>query len=144
MKLLRIISEVTLLSAMLFISGCGGTGGESAVLGSVFSSGQEAPPPATGPGVPAAPSGLSATVAAPNQISLSWKDNSINESGFKIERKAGLNGTYTEIATALPDAVSYADTGLAVSTTYYYRIRATNSVGDSSFTSEVHAATPAV
>jgi len=143
MKLFRIVSIVTIYSAILLMSGCGSAGSEGSALGTVFSTNPVAPPPAAGPTVAAAPSGLSATAFSSGQINLAWADNSSNESGFRIERKTGIDGTYAEITTTVPDIVSYSDTGLAPSTIYYYRIRSTNSVGDSSYTTEVHATTPA-
>jgi hypothetical protein len=92
---------------------------------------------------PAAPSGLSATAASSSQIDLSWTDNSSNETGFKIERKTGSGGTYAQIATVSADVTSYSSTGLTASTTYYYRIRAYNSNGNSSYSNEASATTSA-
>jgi len=87
------------------------------------------------------PSGLSATTASSSGIDLSWTDNSSNETGFKIERKTGSGGTYAEIATVLEGVTSYSSTGLTASTTYYYRVRAYNSDGDSSYSSAAYATT---
>ena len=44
--------------------------------------------------IPAAPSGLTITSLLANRVSLSWTDNSGDESGFKIQRKTGVTGTY--------------------------------------------------
>lgn len=89
------------------------------------------------------PSGLTATVASSSQINLSWADNSTTETGFRIERKIGAGGTYNEIATVVANAASYSDTGLSASTTYYYRVRAYNAIGNSSYTNETNATTQA-
>ena len=43
--------------------------------------------------IPAAPSGLTITSLLSNKVSLSWSDNSGDESGFKIQRKKGATGT---------------------------------------------------
>jgi len=91
---------------------------------------------------PAAPSGLSATTASSSEIDLSWTDNSSDETGFKIERKTGSGGTY-QIDTVGADVTSYSSTGLTASTTYYYRVRAYNSNGDSNYSSEEYATTSA-
>jgi hypothetical protein len=98
---------------------------------------------ATTPGatVPSAPSGLSATAASSNQINLTWTDNSNNEDGFRIERKTGAGGTYAEIATVGAGVTTYQNTGLAASTTYYYRVRAYNAAGNSSYSNEANATT---
>ena len=83
---------------------------------------------------PITPSGLSAIADSSGQINLTWADNSSNETGFKIERKTGTNGTYTQIKTVSANVTSYSDTGLTEGTTYYYRVIATNSAGDSAYT----------
>lgn len=90
---------------------------------------------------PAAPSGLTATTISPSQINLSWVDNANNETGFKIERKTGAGGTYSQIATAGTNVTAYPDTDLTGNTTYYYRVRAYNGGGDSIYTDEAYATT---
>src|SRR5207249_5183944 len=47
--------------------------------------------------IPVAPSGLTITSLLSNKVSLSWTDNSGDESGFKIQRKTGATGTYAQI-----------------------------------------------
>ncbi|MEI6209707.1 MAG: DUF1566 domain-containing protein [Desulfuromonadales bacterium] len=89
----------------------------------------------------AAPTGFTATAVSTSQINLKWSDNSSNETGFKIERKAGATGTYAQIATTAANVTSYNDTGLSTSITYFYRIRATNSAGDSANSAEVSTTT---
>ena len=96
----------------------------------------------TGPTIQNAPSRLEAGAVAHNLIRLQWQDNSDNEIGFKIERKTGAGGTYSEIATLEADVTTYSDTGLSGETTYYYRVRAYNAAGDSSYSNEDSAATP--
>src|SRR5262249_8338008 len=96
------------------------------------------------PAVPAAPGNLTATaVLNSDTIQLTWTDNANNETGFKIERKTGVGGTYTQIATVGANVTSYSNTGLAVSTTYYYRVRANNGGGDSAYSNEGNATTDA-
>lgn len=92
-------------------------------------------------GILSAPSGLIATRISNSQINLSWSDNSNNETGFKIERKLGAGGTYSEIAIVGANSTSYPNAGLADATVYYYRVRAYNGSGDSAYTAEANACT---
>ncbi len=79
---------------------------------------------------PAAPTNLTASAVSTTQISLRWDFGLGNDSTvFKIERKTGAGGTYSQIA-ALADTTSYLDTNLTASTIYYYRVKASNSAGD--------------
>jgi phosphodiesterase/alkaline phosphatase D-like protein len=92
---------------------------------------------------PAAPSGLTATAASSAGINLAWTDNATDESGFVLERAP--TNAFASITT-IPlgaNVTSYADTGLAASTTYFYRIRATNPQGDSANSNTASATTSA-
>jgi titin len=74
------------------------------------------------------------------QISLSWNDNSNNESGFSIERST--NGvSFAQIATVTADVTSFLNDGLAANKKYYYRLRATNAAGASAYSNTVTART---
>jgi titin len=86
------------------------------------------------------PSNLVATPISSSQINLTWQDNSSDETGFKIERKTGI-GSYSQIATVGAGVTSYSNTGLTASTTYYYRVRAYNTVGNSGYSNEASATT---
>ncbi|MBI5099602.1 MAG: right-handed parallel beta-helix repeat-containing protein [Nitrospirae bacterium] len=92
---------------------------------------------------PQSPSDLTATVISSSQVNLSWTDNSYNESGFKIERKTGSNGIYNQIAAVGANVATYSDTALTPETTYFYRVMAYNSIGDSAYSNEANA-TPTV
>ena len=48
------------------------------------------------------------------------------------------------IASPAPNATSYSDAGLSASTTYFYRVYAYNSSGNSTYFNEVSATTFAV
>jgi hypothetical protein len=78
----------------------------------------------------------------PSQLTLTWEDKSNNEDSFKIERKTGASGIYAQIASVGTNVVSYVNTGLIQGTTYCYRVRATNSAGDSSYTNEACTVAP--
>ena len=76
--------------------------------------------------VPITPSALEGQVVSDTEIKLFWRDNSDNETGFKIQRKTG-NGLFTDIATIASNTVTYSDRGLNPKTNYQYRIYAFNS-----------------
>jgi subtilisin family serine protease len=98
----------------------------------------------TGAGIsvsPAAPSGLTATVASAKQINLAWQDASGNETEFRLEQKTGPGGTFGQIATLGPNTTRYSNTGLSPSTPYVYRVRACNAVGCSGYSNEATATT---
>jgi hypothetical protein len=101
--------------------------------------GSTPPPPQATP--PAAPSNASAAAASSSQINLFWSDNSSDESGFKIERKTGASGSWSQVATTGANTTGYADVGLAAGATYVYRVRAYNGAGDSAYTNETSATT---
>ncbi len=91
-------------------------------------------------GPPPAPSNLTAAIAATNQVNLSWSESYANVAGFKIERAPDDNGnpgTWAEIATTVGQySTSYSDTTVETNTTYWYRVRAYNVLGDSPYSNE--------
>src|ERR1044071_2343043 len=91
--------------------------------------------------LPAAPSGLTAAAVAYNQVNLTWLDNANNESNYHLERSLDGNA-WTEIATLGANTVSFSSTGLNGSTTYYFRVRASNSAGYSAFSAAASATPP--
>jgi len=90
--------------------------------------------PASLPGVPTAPSGLAATATSATEIDLSWTDNSNNETAFSIERSTSSTGPFSVIGSVGANVTTYADTTASAATTYYYRVDAQNSEGNSGYT----------
>ena len=87
---------------------------------------------------PNIPANLTYTISG-NTVELNWRD-CINEQGFKVERKTSISGTYKQIATCPANSSKYTDTGVALGNTYYYRVCAYNSIGDSAYSSELQVA----
>ena len=87
---------------------------------------------ATTPGrLPIAPSNLQVTGTTRTGISLSWNDNSNNETGFHIWSSRTATGTYSLAATVGAGVRSGTVGGLTTLTAYYFRVTAFNAYGDS-------------
>jgi fibronectin type 3 domain-containing protein len=84
---------------------------------------------------PAAPTNLDVTAVTSKTISLVWRDNSDNETGFRIYRANDVNGspgTWSATPISLSaDTISYTDNGLSSGTKYHYLVKAYNSAGES-------------
>lgn len=94
--------------------------------------------------VPASPTNLSASATSSSQINLTWTDAANNETNYKVERATSSGGPWTELtATLAAGTTSYSATGLTASTTYYFRVRASNSTGNSGYSSTASATTQA-
>jgi hypothetical protein len=88
---------------------------------------------------PDAPVLLSA-IASATSVDLAWSDVA-GELSYQIQRSPdGING-WTDIGTTGQDVTTYTDTGLAATTTYYYRVVAVTSDGGVSAPSGVLPAT---
>ncbi len=87
---------------------------------------------------PAAPSNLLGTYfnSNPRRVALSWIDNAVNETSFTVQRANSSTGPWVNLTTTVPvspgkgQTVTYDDTTVARNRTYFYRVLATNTVGD--------------
>lgn len=88
----------------------------------------------TTPSIPTAPSNTAVTVVSSNQLTVTWTDNSSDETGFRVERCTGVSCTFfLQIATTAENVTTYASTGLSAGTSYSYRVLAFNLAGNSGF-----------
>ena len=90
---------------------------------------------------PQAPSALTATADGATSINLAWTDNAGSEVGFKIERATASAGPFSQIATNAASDATYTDSGLAATTTYWYRVRTYNANGNSLYSNTASART---
>jgi hypothetical protein len=80
--------------------------------------------------IPLAPTELKGTIVSKDQVDLTWKDNSTNETGYKIERKTD-SGNFTEIGSIAADVTTFSDKTVAINTNYTFRVYSFNKVGKS-------------
>jgi predicted phage tail protein len=102
------------------LSGCNGLGSSSTVGA-----------PDTTP--PTAPAGLTATATLATQINLSWtaSTDNVGVTGYKLERCSGAGcANFAQVAT--PTLTAFNDSGLTASTSYSYRVRASDAAGNDS------------
>ena len=91
----------------------------------------------TPPTPPAAPSNLTANAGVIGQISLSWTDNSANETSFNVERSTSATSGFVVIGDLAPNTISFFDSTVGRRITYFYRVRALNAAGASAYSATV-------
>ena len=90
--------------------------------------------------VPPPPSGAA---LATNR--LTWVDNSTNETGFIVDRKAEAcagTGAFTQMTTMPKDSTSWNDANVVEGGTYCYRVAATNPAGKSAYSNLAERTVP--
>ncbi|WP_166379036.1 fibronectin type III domain-containing protein [Catellatospora methionotrophica] len=92
---------------------------------------------ATTPSLPAAPSGVTATVVTGTSVRVDWADNSGNETAFDVS-----DGTSTVAVAA--GSISYTWAGLANGATRCFQVRSRNLVGHSPWAGNACATTPTI
>jgi len=90
---------------------------------------------------PDSPTQLVAQAVSVNEIDVSWNDNSDDEDGFGIERKDSTTGQWFAIGSVNKNITIYHDMGLNMGQTYFYRVYAYNSFGNSGYSNEASATT---
>lgn len=74
----------------------------------------------------AAPTNLVAS-ANNSSILLTWRDNGTNEMGYFIERSRSATSGFLPIGGVGPNMTTFVDTKISPATTYYYRVKPSNS-----------------
>lgn len=92
---------------------------------------------------PAAPSSLTGSALSGTRCSLSWLDNSSNETSFRIEEESSSQPFFQEVGSVAANVTTAIVGGLTPETTYSFRIRASGSSGDSSYSGVTTVTTPA-
>ena len=87
---------------------------------------------------PAPPTDLSAGLAGPTQVDLTWTDNADNEDGFTLQRRKydstdGWPAAWATVKWLGANATSRSDTSLTEDGQYQYRVRAYNAIGPSNW-----------
>lgn len=80
---------------------------------------------------PSAPSGLAAVVISSSQINLSWTaaTDNVGVTNYLVERCQGVScSTFAQVGT--PATIAFNSTGLSASTSYSYRVRATDAANN--------------
>lgn len=85
---------------------------------------------------PAAPSDFAAETSIIPNIVLTWADNANNELTFIIERKMLGAGHWAQVAVVGANSTTYTD-HVTLTGTYYYRMKAQNPVGNSSYSNQI-------
>jgi murein DD-endopeptidase MepM/ murein hydrolase activator NlpD len=79
------------------------------------------------------PSSLVATPVSASQINLNWIENTGLETNYQVERATDITGPWTLIGILPANSTSHISSNLLASTTYFYRVKAFNSVNESPY-----------
>jgi hypothetical protein len=98
-------------------------------------------------GPPAAPTNLAGAAVRitgntfQDRVTLTWRDNATNETGFQIQRST--SPTFNNPTTYTVGAnVTTFNQNVSRTFNYYYRVRATNATGNSGWSNSVYVTTP--
>ena len=122
----RALTTSGLLLGLGALAGCGGGSGNSS----------------TDTTPPTAPTNLTAMSTSSSEVDLTWtaSTDNVGVAGYRVERCQGSGcSNFTQISTTI--GTLYDDTGLSPSTSYSYRVRATDAAGNLSGYSNNSSAT---
>lgn len=90
---------------------------------------------------PSSPTNLVVAMSG-TAVQLTWTDTATDEAAYGVQRSVDNGASWTQIATLAPNSTSYLDSTVAPSTTYGYRVVASNSNGPSAPTPTQTITTP--
>ncbi len=95
--------------------------------------------------IPNAPTNLTATAVSLNQINLVWHDNATDETSYEVQYLSGTN--WISLGSVPVSANIYDNTyfhkGITPGSAFVYRVYAKNASGNSGYSNETQANTPA-
>ncbi len=92
---------------------------------------------------PAAPGGIALVAPQNNRVDISWTDNSLNETEFRIYRSTIPDDPNPTLVGTVPTNIKvFTDNTATGRTTYYYRVKAYNSFGESAYSEAGIITTP--
>ena len=98
-------------------------------------------PPDPNP-VPLAPAQLVVGAVNASTVNLQWKDNSNNETGFRVERSVTTDSNFQALGNTSANTTLYSDNTIEAGKKYYYRVKAVNSAGTSNPSNSVSVTVP--
>jgi len=105
---------------------------ENSADGSIYGKFKDGDAPTDG--IPNDPTNFSASYLSDISISLAWTNNDpLITDNFELDRSLTGTGGWTALTDPAGNAVSATSTGLTVDTQYFYRLRAVNASGNSSY-----------
>jgi fibronectin type 3 domain-containing protein len=84
---------------------------------------------------PLTPTGVTVIAESSTSTTMSW-DAVDDAAGYRVYRSTTAGGTYTQVGGNI-SAVSYTNTGLSYGSTWYYKVSAYNTIGESAQSSYV-------
>lgn len=90
------------------------------------------------PDAPDAPENLSATLLAGNHVNLKWNFDSANSTiSYALYRSKTDSSSFVKVWEGAASAAGYTDSALVGNMTFYYKLKAVNTGGESEFSKQV-------
>jgi hypothetical protein len=84
------------------------------------------------------PSGLWAEPTK-SKVTLNWTDNADNETSYVVERSSSATSGFAQLVSVPGNSTSFVDGAVTRKTTYYYRTKAANANGASTYSNVIRA-----